>query len=474
MKTRILLALALSLVLVAGTAIEAAAITRTDIIARAKRWVDLEVAYNQGSYFESYRQDCSGMMSMAWRLDRSYSSRTLEPSGIKISRDELQPGDMLLKYDYHAAVFYKWANSDHTWYWALEQSGSVGHAVERLTLYPYWNHDGFSAYVHRQIEEVDDYEPYIEEVAARDRYGPAVVASRLAFESDSATSAVLCSGETWPDALGGSALAGVLQGPVLLTASDSLPANVAGEIERLGVSDVVIVGGEGAVSSSVASSVADLGVAVRRIGGADRYETAAMVASQTVIAASGEGTPTVDAIYIATGSNFADALGAAPAAAFTGRPILLSRPSAVPSITAQTIRSLETSRAYIAGGEGALGLEIEEALYEMGLTEIERFAGVNRYETSRLLAEHGVEEGLVWDNIALATGTGFADALAGGVMQARRGSPLVLTPGDKLAPAPDWAVREHLDVVEKVTVLGGEGAVQPIVRRQIRWIIDEP
>ena len=47
----------------------------------------------------------------------------------EVSLDELQPGDMLLKYDYHANIFYKWADSEHTWYWALEQSASSSLAV---------------------------------------------------------------------------------------------------------------------------------------------------------------------------------------------------------------------------------------------------------------------------------------------------------------------------------------------------------
>jgi len=66
-----------------------------------------------------------------------------------------------------------------------------------------------------------------------DRYGTAVRASLEAFP-DGATSVVIASGQDWPDALGGSALAGVVDGPLLLTREGTLPAEVREEIVRLG------------------------------------------------------------------------------------------------------------------------------------------------------------------------------------------------------------------------------------------------
>ncbi len=452
----------------------APALTRAEIVYRAERWVGLRVAYSQMHSFESYRQDCSGMASMAWRLDRSYSTRSLAPFGERVHRDELQPGDMVLKYDYHAAVFRGWANAEHTWYWALEQSGSVGHAVERLTKYPYWNHAEVYAYRPRHVTEIDDYSGHIREISGTDRYGTALAASRHAFGSGEATSAVLCSGADWPDALGGSALAGALGGPVLLVGPDFVPAGLADELRRLGVTDVRIVGGEGAVSGSVAAAVEALpGVNVSRIGGRDRYETAALVASATVEASvEGTETPRCDAVYVATGEGFADALGAAAPAAHTHRPILLTRHDTLPAHTERALRSLEPSSAYIAGGHGAVETTVGAMIHEIADIRIDRFAGADRYETARLLAMHAEEEGLGIEGAAIASGSDFPDALAGGVMQARLGSVLLLTPSDRLVPAADWAIRDRLEDGERATVLGGEGALGPRVRRQIRWILD--
>jgi len=478
MRRRTIIALTLVIVLVLGSAAPAFAITRAEIIARGKRWVDMPVPYSQSEYFEGYRTDCSGMASMCWKLPTSFSSRTLPSSGyvVKLShRDQLQPGDMLNKYDYHAAIFYKWANAEHTYYWTLEQSGGTGNAVMRLTPYPYWGHDDFYIYRHKDIEEVNAYHNYIEEVAGADRYSTAVVASQAVTSSVEATYAVVCSGENWPDALGGSALAGAVGGPVLLTPSTRVPSVVTEELQRLGVQHVYLIGGEAAISASVASTIDAMdGLTVERLGGTNRYETAALVASKTVGAIESSGRAYDGSFYLTTGQAFPDAMGAAAVAAFAGRPILLSEPTTMPPATANAIRSIEATMAYIAGGTSAINTMTVAGLTEWGVQDYRRFAGSDRYDTSFRLAKHGIEEGMVWDHVAIATGMGFADALAGAVLQGRTGSPLVLTRPNGLSSGADWAIRENLDVVLKARIMGGESAVLPVVRRQIHWIYEEP
>lgn len=465
---------ALALVVTLVFSQTAVGMTRSDIVSRGKRWVVLQVPYSQSATFEGYRTDCSGMLSMSWALAKpGFSTRTLAPYGVKISRDELQPGDMLLKYNYHAAIFLKWANSDHTWYWTLEQSSSAGKAVMRLTKYPYWDVDGFSAYRPAGVTEVNDYTSLVTQVSGTSRYDTAIAASKLAFPDGSASRAVVCSGNNWPDALGASALAGAIGAPVLLTGRDQMPEALPNELNRLGVSEVVLVGGTSAVTTSVAGVIEDRGsVSVRRIGGQSRYDTAALVASETVAALASAGRTYDGGAYIATGLNFPDALGAATVAAHTGRPVLLSQTSELTTPTLDALRAIGTTRPFMVGGTGALTPDVHTQLTEFGT--VERFAGTSRYETSYLLAQHGVDEGLSWNGLAYATGAGYADALAGAVAQARRGSVLQLCPTGHLEPSSDRALREHTDDVARVFVYGGTGAVSPLARRQMRWILLEP
>jgi hypothetical protein len=107
--------------------------SRADIIARAKTWVTAKVPYNQRAWYQGYREDCSGMVSMAWGLTTSLSTYTLANVADKINKDELQPGDLLNNADgggdpnlAHVVIFDSWVDSSHTHYNAYEEN-------------PYWN-----------------------------------------------------------------------------------------------------------------------------------------------------------------------------------------------------------------------------------------------------------------------------------------------------------------------------------------------
>ncbi|MDO8879736.1 MAG: cell wall-binding repeat-containing protein, partial [Coriobacteriia bacterium] len=141
-------------------------------------------------------------------------------------------------------------------------------------------------------------------IEGADRIATAIAAAKVAFPSGAGT-VVIATARNWPDALGGAALAGAVDGPILLTEPTALPSTVAQAISDLGASKAIILGGTAAVSPAVASALATkLGGAgnVTRIDGADRYETARKVAAETV---KRLGTFSGTA-FIATGANFPD------------------------------------------------------------------------------------------------------------------------------------------------------------------------
>jgi photosystem II stability/assembly factor-like uncharacterized protein len=82
------------------------------------------------------------------------------------------------------------------------------------------------------------------------RFDTAVAASLEAYP-DGSQYVIIATGRNWPDALGGAALAGVLDAPILLSEPTSLPSVTADEISRLGATHAIILGGTGAVSSGV-------------------------------------------------------------------------------------------------------------------------------------------------------------------------------------------------------------------------------
>ena len=75
-RTVITVALSAVILLVTGVA-NVHAITRPEVLKRAEHWIKKRVQYSQSSYYQGYRRDCSGFVSMAWKLKTSYTSSTI-------------------------------------------------------------------------------------------------------------------------------------------------------------------------------------------------------------------------------------------------------------------------------------------------------------------------------------------------------------------------------------------------------------
>ncbi|MEU9476799.1 peptidoglycan-binding protein [Streptomyces sp. NPDC048191] len=129
------------------------ATTRTQIINRAKTWVAAQVPYSMNDYWtDGYRQDCSGYVSMAWSLPSNEWTGSLDQFGVKITKEQLKPGDILLYHNpdnpekgSHVVIFGGWTDYTHTYYTVYEQTPP--HTRSQATPYPYWSN-------------VDKYVPY--------------------------------------------------------------------------------------------------------------------------------------------------------------------------------------------------------------------------------------------------------------------------------------------------------------------------
>ena len=301
-------------------------------------------------------------------------------------------------------------------------------------------------------------------VAGANRYATAIETSKRSHP-DGSDAVVIATGENWPDALGGSGLAGVLDAPVLLTKRGTLLAEVAAEITRLGATEVYVLGGEEALSSDVEDGLAAMLGAddVHRIGGATRYETAELIAEEVVsLQTEYDGT-----VFVATGENFADALAASPLAAANGWPVYLAPQ---PVISADTIAAMQTvgvTDVIVLGGEAAMPADTSITLLSVGFNAV-RIDGADRYETASKVAAYGVDSaGLRWNGVALAKGDGFADALCGGAAQGQAGSVMLLTRTDSLPTATSDALTANESAVSEVTFFGGLSAISQAVRDQV-------
>jgi len=305
-----------------------------------------------------------------------------------------------------------------------------------------------------------------------DRVATAIAVSQANFAADSVETVVLASSAAWPDALVGSSLAGVYGSPILLTRPAAVPSGVVNELARLGASEVVILGGTGAVSPDVEAALEGLlGAAnVRRIGGVDRYATARLVAAETVAELGGAYDGTA---FVATGRAFPDALGAGPLAAANGWPIYLVGPTELGAANAAAMDAAGVTEALVLGGTGAISSAIADEVQVVTGTAITRLAGDNRYATAAAVAEYGVSSaGLSWDNSALAQGQMFPDALSAAAAQGKVGSVLLLTPASDLHPAAATALNMHRNDIHTFRFIGGEGALSANVRLQVISILN--
>ena len=205
------------------------------------------------------------------------------------------------------------------------------------------------------------------------------------------------------------------------------------------------------------------GVYVGRISGPDRFATSVEISNVGFPDGFPEGSGR--AVFIVNGLNFPDALGAAPAAARISAPVLLVTPWGIPDSVKAELDRLDPATIYIVGGAPSVSLGVEAQL--KGYTpDVVRFSGVDRFHTSRLVADRfwgGSENRTAY----VATGFNFPDALSAAPAAANEYAPVILVNGK--ANALDSATASLLEQlgIEKVVVAGGEPSVSAGVKTSI-------
>lgn len=190
-------------------------------------------------------------------------------------------------------------------------------------------------------------------VAGADRFA---TAARLAELVPNAPIVYVATGAAFADALVGGAAAAKQHGALLLTDRDQLPAATADSLKRLRPARIIVLGGTGAISSSVEAALVDLHAGtVERIAGSDRYATAAAVTRDAF-------EPGVAATFVVTGQSFGDALAATPAAAAAGAPLLLTQPGTLPAVSRSELERLVPGRIVVVGGPAAVAAAVEDEL----------------------------------------------------------------------------------------------------------------
>ncbi len=193
--------------------------------------------------------------------------------------------------------------------------------------------------------------------------------------------------------------------------------------------------------------------AVSRVFGSDRYATAAALSRS----AFPDGAARV---FVATGADFPDALAGGAAAGHLGNPVLLVTKSSIPAATRTELDRLNPQRIVVLGGTSVISEAVRTGLQAYASTgEAPRIAGADRYATAAAISATYYPSNV--PAAFVATGSGFADALAGAPAAALRDSPLLLVTRDGIPTA----TRNELTRLhpQRIYVLGGGASISSAV-----------
>ncbi|WP_344342786.1 ExeM/NucH family extracellular endonuclease [Agrococcus versicolor] len=187
----------------------------------------------------------------------------------------------------------------------------------------------------------------VRRIAGADRFEVAAAVATEVFGS--AERAFVASGLIFSDALSASGVAATLGDvPVLLSTPDSVPTATLDALESLGTTQVTVVGGRATLGDRVLGTLRTEVDSAQRVAGADRYATNAAIVERFL-------EPTdPQAIVVASGVVFSDALSATAAAGATGGPLLLSPGQCTTLDVADIVSELDPELVLNVGGPATL------------------------------------------------------------------------------------------------------------------------
>lgn len=287
-------------------------------------------------------------------------------------------------------------------------------------------------------------------VDGKDRFAVAVKVATKAFP-DGADTVYIVTGDSYPDALSAGPAAIAEDAPLLLTPGRQLPNSVTAEIRRLKPSKIVVVGGPNSVSPGVFAALKAIVPNTVRVGGTDRYDASRNVAEYAFSNGSA-------GVYIATGTNFPDALSAGAAAGSKSAPVILvdGSAAAISPETRVTLEELGAQNITIAGGPLSVSPAIERDLAKIAPTV--RLAGSDRYAASATINREAFKFS---SEAFLVTGTKFPDALAGAAWAGSIDAPLYVSQPHCVPQGTLDAMAEQ--AVTHVTLIGGTASLSSSV-----------
>lgn len=200
----------------------------------------------------------------------------------------------------------------------------------------------------------------------------------------------------------------------------------------------------------------DPGARQLRLYGADRFDTAQAITRSMAV--------TSDVAIVATARNFPDALSAAGLAGAYDAPLVLVDTNTVPFSAYDMLRLLEPDRIIIVGGTAAVSSSVETELRTLA-PSVRRLSGSTRYSTALAVAREIRSVVGHADEVFLARGDQFPDALAAAPQAFARKMPVLITPPGSLESGVAAFINES--DVSLVTILGSTQAISSGVQSAV-------
>ncbi|WP_144478343.1 cell wall-binding repeat-containing protein [Cytobacillus oceanisediminis] len=202
---------------------------------------------------------------------------------------------------------------------------------------------------------------------------------------------------------------------------------------------------------------------VSRIYGKDRYWVTSGVYSTLEYWEYGSNT-----VILARGDMYPDALSGGPLASLETAPILLTPTNKLSDRVVMKLEHYQPENAIILGGTGSVSPEVESQLKNLGIKEINRIGGKDRYAVSASVAER-VSEYSGSDTAIIASGEVFPDALSASTIAGPMGMPILLVQSGKVPDPIQTFIKNHPEI-KNFIIVGGPATVKDNVATQLKQL----
>lgn len=278
-------------------------------------------------------------------------------------------------------------------------------------------------------------------IEGKDRYKTALNITKEGWKE--ADTAILCYGEDFPDALSAVPLSKKYDAPILLTKTKELDKDTKQTLKDLKVKNVFIIGREGVVSKNIAKEIESQGMKTERLGGKNRYDTSLKIAQKL-----GD----VKGVVVTTGREFAPGLSISTYAANNNMPVILVDDDDMSKDLVKYLQSRKFEEVYYATNERHVGKKVMKVL-PGGKRISEKDMYSNNIAILKTFDKH-----LDKNNVFVATGKNFADALCGAALAAKMKAPLVFM-NNKVESSTSEYLKSTCSHAKNMYIMGSEGAV---------------